>query len=79
MAAFDIFELSIKGRGAHAAMPHLAVDPIVAAAQVISGLQTIASRNVDPLESAVVSVTEVHGGDTWNVIPTVNERYAKSR
>jgi len=69
MAAFDIFEISIKGRGAHAAMPHLAVDPIVAAAQVISGLQTIASRNVDPLESAVVSVTQIHGGDTWNVIP----------
>ena len=69
MAAFDIFELSIKGRGAHAAMPHLAVDPIVAAAQVISGLQTIASRNVDPLESTVVSVTQIHGGDTWNVIP----------
>jgi amidohydrolase len=69
MAAFDIFEIEIKGRGAHAAMPHLAVDPVVAAAQVINGLQTIASRNVHPLEGAVVSVTQIHGGDTWNVIP----------
>jgi amidohydrolase len=69
MAAFDIFEIEIKGRGAHAAMPHLSIDPIVAAAQVINGLQTIASRNVHPLEGAVVSVTQIHGGDTWNVIP----------
>jgi amidohydrolase len=69
MAAFDIFEIEIKGRGAHAAMPHLAIDPIVAAAQVVNGLQTIASRNVHPLEGGVVSVTQIHGGDTWNVIP----------
>jgi amidohydrolase len=69
MAAFDIFEIEIKGRGAHAAMPHLAIDPIVAAAQVINGLQTITSRNVHPLEGGVVSVTQIHGGDTWNVIP----------
>jgi amidohydrolase len=69
MAAFDIFEITIKGRGGHAAMPHLTVDPIVAAAQLVSGLQTIASRNTDPLEGAVVSVTQIHGGDTWNVIP----------
>ncbi len=69
MAAFDIFEIAVTGRGAHAAMPHLAVDPIVAAAQIVTGLQTIASRNVNPLESAVVSVTQIHGGDTWNVIP----------
>ena len=69
MAAFDIFEITIKGRGGHAAMPHLAVDPIVAAAQVVTGLQTIASRGIDPLEGAVVSVTQIHGGDTWNVIP----------
>ena len=69
MAAFDIFEITISGRGAHAAMPHLAIDPIVAAAQLVNGLQTIASRNVHPAESAVVSVTQIHGGDTWNVIP----------
>ena len=69
MAAFDIFELEIKGRGGHAAMPHLAVDPIVVAAQLVSALQTITSRSMHPLESAVVSVTQIHGGDTWNVIP----------
>ena len=69
MAAFDIFEITINGRGAHAAMPHLAIDPIVVAAQLVNGLQTIASRNVNPLESAVVSITQIHGGDTWNVIP----------
>jgi amidohydrolase len=69
MAAFDIFEIAVTGRGAHAAMPHLAIDPIVVAAQIVTGLQTIASRNVHPLESAVVSVTQIHGGDTWNVIP----------
>ena len=69
MAAFDIFEITISGRGAHGAMPHLAIDPVVAAAQVVNALQTITSRNVNPAESAVVSVTQIHGGDTWNVIP----------
>jgi hippurate hydrolase len=69
MAAFDIFKIVVTGRGGHAAMPHLAVDPIVAAAQVVTGLQTIASRNLHPLEGVVVSVTQIHGGDTWNVIP----------
>ena len=69
MAAFDIFEITVTGRGAHAAMPHLGIDPVVAAAQIVGGLQTIASRNIDPLQGAVVSVTQIHGGDTWNVIP----------
>ena len=69
MASFDVFEITVTGRGAHAAMPHTGIDPVVAAAQVVTALQTIASRNVHPLESAVVSVTQIHGGDTWNVIP----------
>ncbi len=69
MAAFDIFEITLTGRGTHAAMPHLGIDPVVAAAQVVQALQSITSRNTDPLESAVVSVTQIHGGDTWNVIP----------
>jgi hippurate hydrolase len=69
MAAFDIFEIEVSGRGAHAAMPHLGIDPVVVAAQIVTGLQTIASRNTHPLEGAVVSVTQIHGGDTWNVIP----------
>lgn len=69
MAAFGTFEIRVKGRGAHGAMPHEGADPIVAASQIVSALQTIASRNVSPLQSAVVSATQLHGGDAWNVIP----------
>src|SRR5262249_18166027 len=69
MAAFDVFEIVVRGRGAHGAMPHLGVDPIVAASQIVLALQTLVSRNVSPVGTAVVSVTEVKGGDTWNVIP----------
>ena len=70
MAAFDVFEITVKGQGTHAAMPHLGVDPIVEAAQIVTALQTIASRNVNPLDQVVLSITQIHGGDTWNVIPT---------
>ena len=69
MAAADTFEIRLTGQGAHAAMPNRGVDPIVIAAQIVTALQTIASRRVDPVESAVLTVTQVHGGDTWNVIP----------
>ncbi len=69
MAAFDVFEAEIRGRGTHAAMPHMGVDPIVAAGHVITALQTIVSRGVSPLDRAVVSVTQVQAGDTWNVLP----------
>jgi hippurate hydrolase len=69
MASFDIFEIELTGRGSHAAMPHTGIDPIVTAAGLVQALQTITSRNVDPIESAVVSVTQIHAGDTWNVIP----------
>lgn len=69
MASFDIFEIIIHGRGSHAAKPQLAVDPIIVAAHLVTALQTIVSRNVDPLEQAVVSVTQISAGDTWNVIP----------
>jgi hippurate hydrolase len=69
MAATDTFELTIKGVGGHGAFPHTTHDPIVTAAQVISAWQTITSRETDPLHSAVVSVTQFHGGDTTNVIP----------
>ena len=69
MASFDIFEIELAGRGSHAALPHTGIDPIVAASALVQGLQTIASRNVDPIESAVVTVTQIHAGDTWNVIP----------
>ena len=69
MGAYDIFEIVATGRGAHAAMPHLGRDPMPFAAHVINALQTIVSRNIDPMQAGVVSVTQVHGGDTWNVIP----------
>ena len=69
MAAFDIFEITITGQGTHGAMPHLGNDPIVVAAQIVTALQTIVSRTFDPLEGVVVSVTQIHAGDTWNVIP----------
>jgi amidohydrolase len=69
MAAYDIFELVVTGRGCHAAMPHQGIDPIVTGATIVTALQSIASRAIDPLHSAVVSVTQIHGGDTWNVVP----------
>jgi hippurate hydrolase len=75
MAAFDVFEITIKGRGTHAANPHSGIDPIVVGSQLVSALQTIASRETDPLDQIVVSVTQFHAGDTWNVIPeTANLR-----
>ncbi|MGE0213633.1 MAG: M20 aminoacylase family protein [Parvibaculaceae bacterium] len=69
MAAADTFEIILTGHGAHGAMPHQGNDPVVIAAQIVTGLQSIVSRNVDPIEAGVVTVTQIHGGDTWNVIP----------
>jgi len=69
MAAADRFVVRIRGRGGHAALPHLAVDPLVAASQVVTGLQTIVSRSLDPQEPAVVSVCSIRGGHASNVIP----------
>jgi amidohydrolase len=69
MAGAELFEISITGKGGHGAIPHEAVDPVLAAAQVVTALQSVVSRNVDPLESAVVSVTQVQAGETFNVIP----------
>ena len=69
MAASDKFTIEIEGAGGHAAMPHNTIDPVMIAAQVITGLQTIVSRGVDPARSAVVSVTVLKAGDAFNVIP----------
>ncbi|WP_085246604.1 M20 aminoacylase family protein [Gilliamella mensalis] len=69
MASYDVFEIKITGVGAHAAAPHLGKDTIVTATQIVNGLQSIVSRNADPLSSLVVSVTQIHSGDTWNVLP----------
>ena len=69
MAAPDTFQLTIKGQGGHAAIPHETVDPIAIGAQVVTALQHIVSRNVDPLDPAVVSITQFHAGTAYNVIP----------
>jgi len=69
MAAFDIFDIRIHGRGGHAAMPQQSRDPIVAASYMISQFQSIVSRNLDPIEGSVVSVTQINGGTAYNIIP----------
>jgi len=69
MAAPDVFEITVKGRGGHAAMPHETTDPVVIAAHVITAMQSIVSRLRDPLEPAVVSVTTLRAGNADNVIP----------
>jgi hippurate hydrolase len=69
MAATAEFWIVVKGKGGHAAMPNGTIDPIVIGAQIVNALQTIASRNIDPVESVVVSVTKFHGGDAFNIIP----------
>jgi amidohydrolase len=70
MAAADEWACTVRGKGGHGAMPHQTVDPVVAAAQVVTALQTIVSRNVSPQETAVVTVGTVHGGDAFNIIPS---------
>jgi amidohydrolase len=69
MAGGDIFDVRIIGRGGHGAIPDMTVDPVIAATNIVNALQTIVSRNVSPLETAVVSVTSIHGGTAFNVIP----------
>ncbi|MCX7085994.1 MAG: M20 family metallopeptidase [Methylococcales bacterium] len=69
MASFDCFEITLTGLATHAAMPHLGNDAILAAAQLITAIQSIVSRNVNPADAAVVSITQVHAGNTWNAIP----------
>jgi len=69
MASEDNFVIRIKGRGAHAARPHMGIDPIVVASEIVLALQTIVARSVDPTERAVVSVTEFITDGTRNVIP----------
>jgi len=69
MAASGSFDLVIQGKGAHAARPESGVDPVVVAANMVMAIQTIASRNVSAIDSLVISVTQIHGGDAYNVIP----------
>jgi amidohydrolase len=69
MAAVDDFEIVVEGPGGHGAAPHETADPIVAAARIVEALQTIISREVSPLEPAVVTVGTIRGGEAFNVIP----------
>jgi amidohydrolase len=69
MAGAELVEIEIQGKGGHGAAPHQAHDPVVAAGQVIAALQTVVARNVDPRATAVVSITQIHSGEAFNVIP----------
>lgn len=73
MASVDEFRVTLRGKGGHAAAPHQTVDPIVCAAQVVSALQSLTSRGVNPFDPLVVSVTAIHAGQAFNVIPETAE------
>ena len=70
MASTSLFRITLRGAGCHAAMPHLGRDPVFAAGQVLSALQGIVTRNRNPIDGAVLSVTQVHAGEAMNVVPT---------
>ena len=69
MASVDRFELDVIGMGGHAGIPNNSIDPIIVASQIITGLQTIVSRSLSSFDNVVISVTQMHAGNTWNVIP----------
>ncbi len=69
MAGGAFFDIHITGTGAHGARPESGIDPVVVAAQIVMALQTIVSRNTAPIDTAVLSITQIHGGDAYNVIP----------
>jgi amidohydrolase len=71
MSASETFRIKIQGKGGHGGIPHKAIDPIVAAAGVVNALQSLTAREVDPLESSVVSICTIHAGEAPNVIPEV--------
>ncbi|MFL5288791.1 MAG: M20 aminoacylase family protein [Rhodopila sp.] len=69
MAAVGFFEINVTGKGAHGALPHHGVDAVVVSAQIINALQTIISRNMEPIQGGVISVGSIHGGDAHNILP----------
>lgn len=69
LASTNSFEITVRGRGGHAAMPHTAIDPVATAAKIITAVQTLISREQDPLKAGVISITAINGGSTYNVIP----------
>lgn len=70
MGSEDNFKITIKGKGGHSSSPHIGVDPLIIASEIILGLQTIVSRNINPIDSAVISCTEIHTDGAVNVIPS---------
>jgi amidohydrolase len=70
MAAVDRFRVVLRGKGGHAGYPHRSVDPVLIAAQVITTLQSIVSRNVNPVDTAVLTVGQIHAGTAFNIIPS---------
>jgi amidohydrolase len=71
LAAADMFNLTITGTGGHAAFPHLVRDPVVAGSAIVTALQHLVSRNIDPVDSAVISTTQFHAGTTYNIIENI--------
>jgi hippurate hydrolase len=69
MASSNEFEITVTGRGAHAAMPHNGVDPVMVAVAIAQNLQTLITRNKKPIDTAVLSITQIHAGDAYNIIP----------
>jgi amidohydrolase len=69
MAGAEAFSMTVVGKGAHGAQPHQGLDPVLASSHIVTALQSVVSRNVSPLETAVLSVTSIHGGTAFNVIP----------
>ncbi len=70
LAAADTFKITIQGRGSHAGLPHLSIDPVVVASHVVVALQSIVSRETDPLQAVVITIASINGGDANNVIPS---------
>ena len=79
MAAVDNFTIDIEGRGGHGASPHEAADPILAAARVVEALQSVVSREISPLDSAVVTIGSIHGGTAFNIIPNSVQLHGTAR
>ncbi len=79
LAASDRVGVTVRGRGGHAARPHIAIDPVLVGAQIVVALQALVSRRTDPLDSAVISITKFHAGSAGNVIPEEAELYGTVR
>ena len=79
MAGFDEFSIKIIGKGGHGAIPNQSIDPIIASSQIINSLQSIVSRNVPPIEAAVISLTQINAGTAFNIIPETVEMHGSIR